>query len=107
MNLIIKTTLLYLLVAMLVFSIGGVVTYNMVQKEVKKETDYDLRYNYKQIVKAIEAGAPIELLKDDRVNITTLPYHPKICKGFLRIHWLRILTWIVWKTSACSLAWKK
>lgn len=72
MNLIIKTTLLYLLVAMLVFSIGGVVTYNMVQKEVKKETDYDLRYNYKQIVKAIEAGAPIELLKDDRVNITTL-----------------------------------
>lgn len=72
MNLIIKTTLLYLLVAMLVFSIGGVVTYNMVQKEVKKETDYDLRYNYKQIVKAIEAGAPVELLRDDRINIIRL-----------------------------------
>ncbi|MBK7874041.1 MAG: HAMP domain-containing histidine kinase [Saprospiraceae bacterium] len=69
MNLIVKTTLFYLVVALLVFSIGGVVTYHMVKKEVQKETDYDLRYNFKQIVKAIEAGAPIELLIDDRVNI--------------------------------------
>lgn len=72
MNLILKTTLFYLLVAMIVFLVGGVVTYYMVKKEVKKETDYDLRYNFSQITKAIEAGAPIELLKDDRVNIEPL-----------------------------------
>src|SRR5690606_32989097 len=78
------TTLFYLVVALLVFSIGGVVTYHMVKKEVQKETDYDLRYNFKQIVKAIEAGAPIELLIDDRVNI--IPVANVLPRDTLRVY---------------------
>jgi len=69
MNLIIKTTLLYLIVAMIVFGIGGVVTYNMIVQEVKKETDYDLRYHFNQVVKALEEDTGAELLDEDRVSI--------------------------------------
>ncbi len=69
MNLIIKTTFFYIAITMLVFGIGGIVMYAMVLKEVKKETDYDLRYNLKRLVKSIEAGVPTEYLIDDRVHI--------------------------------------
>lgn len=72
MNLIIKTTLFYLAVALLVFGIGGVVLYQMVEKEVKKETDYDLRFHFNQIEQALREGEPLSLLQDDRITITTV-----------------------------------
>ncbi|MCB0598133.1 MAG: HAMP domain-containing histidine kinase [Lewinellaceae bacterium] len=72
MNLIAKTTLLYLLVAMLVFGMGGVLTFYLVQKEVQKETDFALRDNLNQITEEVAEGIPLSFLKRGKVDITDL-----------------------------------
>ena len=70
MRLIIKTTLLYLLLALLVFGIGGVSIYDVVKKDVAKETDYALGYTIRTIRQAIQNGQPYEAYQSDRVNIS-------------------------------------
>jgi signal transduction histidine kinase len=72
MRLIIKTTLLYLLLAVPVFAIGGIITYQMVKKEVRKETDYYLFETFQSLIKAIESGRPIDVLDNDKVMIWEL-----------------------------------
>lgn len=70
MRLITKTTLLFLLLALIVFSIGGIVTYQMVKKVVRQETDYSLRSNLRMLKESIEQGNPIEALQSRKVKIT-------------------------------------
>ncbi|MCB0559453.1 MAG: HAMP domain-containing histidine kinase [Lewinellaceae bacterium] len=77
MNLITKTTILYLLVAMLVFGIGGVVTFYLVQKEVQKETDFALRDNLDQIAEELAEGIPLNFIKRGKVDITDLGILPR------------------------------
>ena len=72
MTLLAKTTLFYLLVALLVFGVGGVVTYKMVKKEVEKETDYYLWGTYRQLVDAIRDGKPPRAFNNDKVQICEL-----------------------------------
>lgn len=72
MRLIIKTTLLYLFLAMLVFGIGGVIIHSMVQKEVQRETDYALISNLRMLVHSIEEGKPVDALQNQKVCIQHL-----------------------------------
>ena len=72
MTLLAKTTLLYLIVALLVFGLAGVVTYDMVKKEVEKETDYYLNGTFKQLRNAIEAGKPPNAYANDWTRICQL-----------------------------------
>ena len=74
MSLMAKTTLLYLAVTLIVFGLGGLVTYHMVKQEVAKETDYYLRDTFYRIKEAIEDGKPAEVFTNDRIQICHLPY---------------------------------
>lgn len=72
MRLITKTTLLFLFVTLIVFGISGVVTYQMVKKEVRQETDYSLRWNMRMMKESIESGNPAEAFQSSRVRITSV-----------------------------------
>ncbi|MCB0633563.1 MAG: HAMP domain-containing sensor histidine kinase [Saprospiraceae bacterium] len=72
MSLLTKTILLFLVVALLVFGVGGIITYQLVVKEVKVETDYYLHETYKATIGGIRAGKPIEALDNEKVLITKL-----------------------------------
>ena len=76
MSLMAKTTLLYLIVTLIVFGLGGAVTYHMVKQEVAKETDYYLRDTFYRIKQAIEDGKPPEVFTNDRIQICELPLKP-------------------------------
>ena len=69
MRLITKTTLLILLLTLIVFGIGGIVTYRMVKKVVKQETDYSLYTNLRMLGESIAHGNPIEALQNRKVII--------------------------------------
>ena len=64
MKLITKTTLLYLLISIVVFSIGGFVTYDLISKEIAKETDYYLESSLEvidfRLKRAVERGYDLE-----------------------------------------------
>ncbi|MEQ8704760.1 MAG: histidine kinase dimerization/phospho-acceptor domain-containing protein [Phaeodactylibacter sp.] len=78
MNLIAKTTLFYLLVAVLVFGIGGWVTYHVVKTEVTKETDFQLYDEVQDVANDVRDGIPIEILRRRKVGIEHLGDHLKI-----------------------------
>ncbi len=73
MRLVTKTTLLYLLVALVVFGIGGVVAYQMIKKVVDKETDYYLVDNYRRIRSSVQEGNPLDPLISGKVIVEALP----------------------------------
>ena len=73
MRLLTKATLLFLVVALLVFGVGGIITYQMVVQEVQLETDYYLNETFKATVRGIRAGKSIEALDNEKVVITPLP----------------------------------
>jgi len=70
MNLTTKTTLLYLLVAMVVFAAGGVTMYFSAQEVVKRETFFELRESIITIEKAIEGGVDLDALQNSKVCVT-------------------------------------
>ena len=72
MRLLTKTTLLILLLTLIVFGIGGVVTYRMVKKVVKQETDYSLYSNLRMLEESINHGNPIQALQNRKVIITEI-----------------------------------
>lgn len=72
MRLITKATLLFLVVALVVFGVGGIITYQMVVQEVQLETDYYLNETFKATVKGIRSGKSIEALDNKKVVITRL-----------------------------------
>ena len=69
MRLITKTTLLFLLLALAVFGIGGIITYNNVWKEVQQETDYALASQLRLTVKSLREGTAPEVLINKKVKI--------------------------------------
>ena len=72
MKLFAKTTLFYLLASLIVFTIGGIVTYNKVKEEVALETDYYLNETFRRLVNEIKSGKSIGVLNNDKVTITKL-----------------------------------
>jgi signal transduction histidine kinase len=76
MKLISKALLWYLLLAVVVFGIGGVITFVLVKDAVEQETDYELNRNLRQILRAIEKGQPTDLLENNMVKISPLQQAP-------------------------------
>ena len=83
MKLFVKTTLFYLLASLIVFTIGGVITYNKVKEEVALETDYYLNETFRRLVNEIKSGKSIGVLNNDqmvqdtfRVYSDTISKHP-------------------------------
>ena len=72
MKLLTQTTLYYLLVTLLVFGIGGIITYNVFQDEVDKETDYYLVAEIYQAIHAIKKGVSIEDISSDNIHFEAL-----------------------------------
>ncbi|GAB4407538.1 MAG: hypothetical protein OHK0039_10090 [Bacteroidia bacterium] len=69
MNLLTKTTLLYLLLALLAFGFGGVLTYRMVRHEVQRETDYSLIERYQWVARSVRTGVSPAWLASDEIDI--------------------------------------
>ena len=69
MNLLTKTTLLYLLLTLLVFGVGGIITYKIVQDRVKWETRRHLIEELAIIKASIERGADIPSLNNKKHSI--------------------------------------
>jgi signal transduction histidine kinase len=76
MRLISKALLWYLLLAVVVFGLGGIITFVLVKDAVEKETDYELSRNLRQIQRAIEKGQPTDLLENEMVKIYPLNQAP-------------------------------
>ena len=72
MKLFAKSTLFYLLTSFIVFTIGGIVTYNEVKKEVDRETDYYLNETFQRLVGEMQLGKSISVLSNDKVRIDRL-----------------------------------
>jgi len=91
MNLITKTTLFYLLVTLIVFGAGGIMSFNILRQEVDRETDYYLREQVNFLFEAIERGSSIESLNHSNLKVavydTINPVHAKsIYKDTLAQH---------------------
>ncbi|MEM6632465.1 MAG: HAMP domain-containing sensor histidine kinase [Bacteroidota bacterium] len=69
MNLLTKTTLIYVIIILAVFTFGGFLSFQIFQKEVNKETDYHLRGQLNFITEVIEKGAPIHTLNYNKLQI--------------------------------------
>ncbi len=76
MKLITKTTLYYLGIAIVVFSIGGVITYDLISKEIAKETDYylsgDLPNVVKHLERAVKRGSDLKRFNNDQMQVVEL-----------------------------------
>jgi len=70
MNIGLKFLLLFLGSLLLALVIGGVVTYDSVKKEVKKETDYSLAEEKRILAGSIAEGKPISALINRKVKIS-------------------------------------
>ncbi|MCB0685425.1 MAG: HAMP domain-containing histidine kinase [Saprospiraceae bacterium] len=64
MNLTFKTILYYLVIAVLVFSVGGVVAYRLISEEIAAETDYYMTHSLEiieyRLQRAVERGYKLE-----------------------------------------------
>ena len=69
MNLLTKTTLIYVVIIFAVFSFGSVLSFKIFQKEVNIETDYHLLGQLNFIKEVIERGAPVHSLNYNKLQI--------------------------------------
>lgn len=69
MSLITRITLQNLLISLLIFLIGGLVTHGIFQMQVRKETDYDLRSSLRAIEDYLARGVPYEQLRRGKLDI--------------------------------------
>ncbi|GJM35705.1 MAG: two-component sensor histidine kinase [Saprospiraceae bacterium] len=72
MNLLAKTTIFNLLLALVAFVIGGIQVYHTFKYEVKRETDFSLIESFQPLVSAMEAGVPAAELQSWMLYITTI-----------------------------------
>ena len=69
MNLLTKTTLIYVILILAVFTFGGFLSFQIFQKDINRETDYHLRGQLNFIKEVIEKGAPVHTLNYDKLHI--------------------------------------
>ena len=90
MRLITKATLLYLFIMSVVFSIAGIVTYQMVMERVARETDYSLAQNMNILKESIREGNPLDALQNQKNHIEKVTtFQPKEGKREIKdfFHW--------------------
>lgn len=69
MKLLYRNTFFQLLIYIIVFGIGGIVTFQIIKREVDLETDRFLYSDLIRVMNSIKKGAPIEALNNDQVII--------------------------------------
>ncbi|WP_020526682.1 sensor histidine kinase [Flexithrix dorotheae] len=72
MNLLLKTTLYYLIIALAVFGIGIWITFSVIKKDVDLETDRYLWEKHKDITQAISRGVAVTDINNEKINISLL-----------------------------------
>lgn len=74
MRLLTKTTLWYLVFALIMFTIGGLIAMSMVRTVVKRETDYELQQTLREIRNAASFENGLEILdKNKNISIRAFP----------------------------------
>ena len=73
MRLVNKITLLYVVLMLFVFIIGGILTFQMVKNVVRQETDYTLYLDTQLVIQSISEGNPISALENAKISIDELP----------------------------------
>jgi len=73
MNLLTKTTILYIFLSLIVLSIGGVIALQLIREEVRKETDYSLIENFLELRESLDNGIPANSLCNNKVQIHPVP----------------------------------
>ena len=94
MRLISKITLYYLGIAIVVFTLGGVITYNLISQEIAKETDYYLAGSLptmeEHIARAIRRGRGLERFNSNQVEVREVfdvtPYEKPIFSDTVAMH---------------------
>ena len=73
MRLITRITLQNLLISLLIFLVGGLVTHGIFQMQVRKETDYDLRTSLRVMEEYLARGVSPDLLQREKLAIRPVP----------------------------------
>lgn len=68
MKLLFKVTLFYLLITLVVFGAGGIITYNIFKNQIQLETDRFLIEKLHQIQKNVDEGEEINNIKDTKIK---------------------------------------
>lgn len=77
MKLLLKTSLLYVLIIMLVFIIGSIVTFDIFDDEIKRETDKYLIDRFLMLHESLLAGEHARAYPGEKLTIDTLNYKPE------------------------------
>ena len=78
MKLLLKTSLLYLLIIMVVFSLGSIITFDIFEDEIKTETDKFLKERFYMMHESLLAGEPAHPYPGEKLIIDTLNYQPEL-----------------------------
>lgn len=73
MKLITKFTLSYLLVSALVFILGFIISYKMMEHELETEQFWEMHQSFNYVVERINLGVQPELLNSNEISIVELP----------------------------------
>lgn len=73
MRLIHKFLLVYLIISMVAFGVGGVVIYHIFSKEIERETNFELLHKVRYLNDMIEKGVSYKTLMQDKIRIEKMP----------------------------------
>ena len=76
MRLLLKTSLFYLLIILVVFSLGSLVSYSIFDREIQVETDRFLKDRFYTLHERLEAGELASSYTDDKLQVDTLSVRP-------------------------------
>ena len=76
MKLLFKTSLLYLLIILVVFGLGSLVSYRIFEHEIQEETDRFLKERFFTMHDRLAAGELARSYTDDKLQIDTLSVRP-------------------------------
>jgi len=76
MKLLLKTSLLYLLIILVVFIVGSTVTFDIFEHEIQVETDHFLAERFHAVHKDLLSEGPARAYPGEKLLIDTLPFQP-------------------------------
>ncbi|MEP5613561.1 MAG: HAMP domain-containing sensor histidine kinase [Cyclobacteriaceae bacterium] len=72
MNLIIRVTILFVLVSLIVFLVGGVISFRIMMREVNSEQQHFLNERLNRVIGMIERRKPLDTIKMNKLMIVPL-----------------------------------
>lgn len=80
MRLLVRATLFYLLITLVVFGAGGIITYNIFIDAIQTETDRYLIERYREIRERLEEDPELTTMKDSKIELIPVNYIPETIK---------------------------